>query len=336
MSRCSGTYEATAVTTRRWFGIQLATWAMWATFVLAVLASIFLFREMSGSRASHVSDMELRFLAWSYAFSPPSAFVHPLIAYAYPPISLWVGVVMFVLSAGSVATDSQVAIRTVRGHRIGVVWGSERRMIRNAAENLRDQLHARGRAGLFGRGRGTFVRLGFGLVGAGMVLATALLAPMSLTSSGETIPNIQNGMLPTVCLVGSLVALVGVLLAFPFGPTDRIVVDVSGNVRGADEPVVLPALPAPTTGPEPAIAPTSGFPSSPAPVTEPVSPLASTAPTIAFCPRCGTRRISGEPFCSGCGAALYVYAPQPPTSEVLEPSLTGVAGSPTADDPRRA
>lgn len=316
MSRSSGTYEATAVTIRRWFGIHLATWAMWATFMSGMLASVLLFTTMSGSGASHINETELRILAWAYAYHPPSAFAHLLIAYAYPPIALWIGMVVFLLSAGSVATDSRVAIRIVRGHNVGFVWGHERRMVRNAAENLRDQLHARGRAGLFGRGRGTTVRLGFGFVGAGLVLAIAMLAPMSITSSGQTIQDVRNGLLPTVCLVGSLVALAGLLLALPYGPGDRIVVDVTGNVRGADEPAIVPAVPvqapssdlgAPAAGPGPAMASTSGI-LLPATLAGPASPVVSTAPAIAFCPQCGTRRISGDRFCGSCGAALEVYA----------------------------
>ena len=45
-----------------------------------------------------------------------------------------------------------------------------------------------------------------------------------------------------VCLVGSLVGLVGLLLAFPYGPRDKVVVDALGNVRGADEPLVPPSV----------------------------------------------------------------------------------------------
>ena len=48
--------------------------------------------------------------------------------------------------------------------------------------------------------------------------------------------------------------------------------------------------------PAPAIV-TPWIPTAP----EPPVPLASAAPTIVFCPRCGTRRISGAQFCGGCG-----------------------------------
>jgi len=48
----------------------------------------------------------------------------------------------------------------------------------------------------------------------------------------------QKGLLIWVCLVGSLIALVGLLLSFPYGRREKVVVDVLGNVRGVDEPVV--------------------------------------------------------------------------------------------------
>ena len=87
-----------------------------------------------------------------------------------------------------------------------------------------------------------YVELGFALAGACLVLLTVMLAPTSMiTTAGQTI-DVQKGLLRMVCLVGSLVGLVGLLLAFPYGPRDKVVVDALGNVRGADEPLVPPSV----------------------------------------------------------------------------------------------
>jgi hypothetical protein len=37
-------------------------------------------------------------------------------------------------------------------------------------------------------------------------------------------------------MVGSVLGIVGLLLAFPYGPREQVVVDAAGNVRDAHEP----------------------------------------------------------------------------------------------------
>jgi hypothetical protein len=373
MARTSGTYAATAVTARQWVGIRLATWAVGYTLLFAFAFSIWLLMQIFSSGGSTRSELELFFLAWSYVHDGSR------IGFAYPPITLWLGLVTFVFATGHFTVTSRTAIRAakagLRTRRQRLFSRSEARSDRDAEENLTRQLHEWGYAGLFVHGRQN-VWLGFMVAGVGLVLVTALLAPTSVTNAGQTVDDTQKGLLPMVCLVSSLIAFVGLLLTFPYGPREKVVVDVLGNVRGADELVVPPEEPplaqtpaqperreagrrgarrrrpagvpghrvrpsvlvsapqpaaaeareqvlagppgvrpgagtgwttadaSPTTAQEPAIAPTSGISPSPQPVSPPVSPLASTAPTIAFCPRCGTRRISDARFCSGCGAAF--------------------------------
>ena len=232
-SRTSGTYVATAVTTRPWVGLRLAEVALGITFVAAVVASSYLGGRTSDSGASTISELEQFLSAWSYN--------RALRFYAYPPILLWVGIVTWLFSAGSLRVESSWAILRARGRWIGRIRGSDRDI---AVPNLKRQLHERGRAGLFS-GTGVYVRLGFALAGAGLVVVTVMLAPTSMsTTAGQTI-NLQKGLLPTVCLVGSLIGLVGLLLAFPYGPREKVVVEAMGNVRGADEPLVPPSGPPP-------------------------------------------------------------------------------------------
>jgi len=235
MSQTSGIYEATAVTTRQLVGIHVAFVAGWATFLAAVLLSLDLLTEGSGS----LSEEELFLRAWSYVFDAQR------IDYAYPPITLWVGIVMALLSVERMAVGPVMAIRTakrgMRTLRKELSSSAEAHADREAAQNLTRQLHERGRSGLFGGGN---VRKGFGLLGAGLILVTALLAPRSI-SEGFWLVHVtgQKGLLPWVCVVGSLIILAGLLLSFPYGPREKVVVDVLGNVRSADEPVPPPSEP---------------------------------------------------------------------------------------------
>jgi len=69
---------------------------------------------------------------------------------------------------------------------------------------------------------------------------TSLLPPGNVTTTGLAIGDAQRGLLPTVCLVGSLLTIVGLLLSFPYGSREKLVVDFAGNVRGINEPALPP------------------------------------------------------------------------------------------------
>lgn len=269
MGRTSGTYEATAVTTRQWIGISLALVAMVVTaaYLGGTIAAL------AGDDSFGRNEAVLRLAAWSYALGPDGA----PIAYAYPPIlPLALGFVTIWLSAGTLPVGSLQPILRAKGQ-----WFALRGSHRDAVRNLTRQLHERGRAHLFSR-RNVYVRLGLGLAGAGLVLLTALFAPTSITASGLTFAEVHMGWPPMVCLVGSVIALVGLLLAFPYGPMDRVVVDVAGNVRGADDP--------------------------PMPSATQSRPLV----TAHFCPQCGSPAPEGGRFCTSCGTDLApVGSPAP-------------------------
>ncbi len=201
----SGTCEATAVTTRQWVGILLAEAPMGG--ILGLLAvSTFL---MIVSHDPGLTDEGLTLFG------------------------LWLGMALFFFSMNPVYPGRGWAIRRAMGKGGGFVRASVRRAIRDADRNAARQLRQRGYRALFRRGR-VNVRLGLGLVGVGVVLASLLALMGGITPSGETL-YVQFGLLPTACLVGSLIALVGLLLSFPYGPSEKVVVDASGNVRGAGE-----------------------------------------------------------------------------------------------------
>ena len=270
MSSTSGTCEATAVTTRQWVGIKLAAVAVGAIFLLAFVFSIWLLTNVSRSGSTR-SEVELFVLGWSYVWSPPAY------GYAYPPISMWIGIILAGWATDQFTGASRTAIRAAkagtRTRRQLLSSRSEARADRDAGKNLTRQLRERGYAGSLARGR-VKVRLGLGLAGAGLVLVTALLAPTNVSTAGQTIQDAQKGLLPTVCLVASLIALAGLLLSFPYGPREKLVVDASGNVRGADEPVVSPSVP----------------------------PLPRVS--AHFCPRCGSPAPEAGRFCASCGTDL--------------------------------
>lgn len=269
MARTSGTYEATAVTTRQWIGISLALVALIVTSVILGGSIV----ALAGDDRSGFFEFVVRLSAWSYAVDLRGA----PIAYAYPPIfPLSLGLAMIMFSASTLSVGTDWAILRAKGKWIGL-----RRSNRDAARNLKRQLHERGRANLFSRG-GVYLRLGLAMAGASLVLLTTLIGPTTITASGQTFDDVHRGWPPTVCLVGSVIIFIGLLLAFPYGPRDKVVVDVAGNLRGADEPVV---------------------------------PLATESPALVtahFCPQCGSPALVGGRFCTSCGTDLApVGSPAP-------------------------
>ena len=303
MSESHGTYVATAVTTRQVVGVRLAQLAMGAVFFGAAIISI----QILMRGPSHVGEAALFLGAWAYISVPPR------ISVAYPPITLWVGLVMFTVSAGSVAVGAATAVRAAR---IATQTGPRKQFSlgrassdREAARTLKHQLRERGRAGLFSGGN---VTLGVGLVGVALVLVSAVLAPTSSGGSSSLLQLTgQKGLLPTMCVPASLIAIFGLLLAFPYGPRERVVVDGSGNVRGVGEPVDLPSM---ALLPEPSTQMT-----------------ASVTPTNAhFCHQCGSPVSTGERFCRSCGADLALLT----TPTAGSPVPTAVPSAPnTSPEP---
>jgi hypothetical protein len=280
-------------------GIRLAQVAMAAVFLGATFMSI----QIVMRGPSHVGEMALFLGAWAYIHVPSR------IAIAYPPITLWVGLVTFAISAGSIAVSATDAIRATR---VGTPTGRRKLFSLNrapsdadAAKVLKRQLRERGRAGLFSRGN---VALGFGLVGVTLVLMSALLAP---TSSGENSSLLQltgqRGLLPTMCLPASLIAIFGLLLAFPYGPREKVVVDGTGSVRGVDEPVVLTSVQL-------------------QPESSPQQTASTTPPSARFCHQCGSPVPEGGRFCPSCGADVAL----PATLAAGSPLPTPVAAAANA------
>lgn len=297
MASTSGTCEAAAVTSRQWIGMKLATVAIGATFMLAFVMSIYLFTNGFRFGGSTRSEIELFLLAWSYVWNPP------VYGYAYPPIPVWIGVILSAFATDQFTLASRKAIRAAgagtRTRRRLVSSGSEARSDRDAEKNLTRQLHERGYAGLLPHGR-VKVRLGIGLFGAGLILVTALLAPTSVTTAGQTVHDAQKGLLPSVCLVAALIALAGLLLSFPFGPTAKVVIDASGNVRGAGDPLVSQSVP-----PQP---------ETPQQVTTLPAPV-----NAQFCPQCGSPASERGRFCPFCGTDLAVSGSPAPAPAVPAP-----------------
>jgi hypothetical protein len=116
-SRVSGICMVTAVTKRQLIGLTLAKFAMWLTFTFAVVLSLQLFTK----GASHVDETELFSTAWSYVHSPAR------IAFAYPPITLWIGFVMFVFSENYFRIEPVNAIRIAKRRSAGYLRGVPRR-----------------------------------------------------------------------------------------------------------------------------------------------------------------------------------------------------------------
>lgn len=218
-------YRATAVTTRQWVGFRLASIAMVLSLMTALVSSI----RLAAFRAGLESESAWWSSTWSYVADDGGR----VLAYAYPPILLWIGFAVFYASTNTWAATDHLGVAVRKAAR--TCDRATRRSSRPVArENLQRQLRERRHPYLF-LGR-SYARVGSWVLGSGLVLATALIAPATFDiATREQIADAKTGVIPSVCLVGSIVALAGLLLALPFGRSDRVVIDAMGNVRGVDE-----------------------------------------------------------------------------------------------------
>ena len=250
MALDSPTY--TLATPRQWVSLKVANIAIFLTMALAVVWS---FRLWQLSSNSTVSEAEAQVYAWSYGVDERGT----VIAQAYPPILMWVGLFIFVTWATSLGPDRRglgvapnMALTgpfSTEQQRIGKPPRSERRRRwRDALRNLKRQLRERGNAGLL-RGRVT-LRVALGMLGAGLVVVTSLLAPTTMGATGSSISDTQRGSLPWISLVGGGLAFILLLLSFPYGPREQVTVDGAGNVHHAvpNEVAEPQQRPTPTAG----------------------------------------------------------------------------------------
>jgi Regulator of chromosome condensation (RCC1) repeat len=321
----TGTYEATAVTRRQWVGIHLAVLSLAVMGVWAFVASLELLTGVYGSARAGASEMQLFLTTWSFVHRDTYP---PVIGYAFPPVTLWIGLAALFVGTSGMTVQPVDAIR-----RAGAGMVRRRRLIsiasradRDAGRNLVRRLHERGRAGLFSGGR---VRLCIGIVGAGLVLVTALFGPTSLAVSGVSIRDVERGLLPTVCLVGSLIALFGLVLSFPYGPRERVIIDASGNVTSGAGAVVPPAVPPPLQSTTPSAEPVWRPPvTAPPQVTVAAPAVAVPAPAVAVSPQ--PVAVSPHPIVVGASVAVVepapAIAPQPPRR--VAPPVTDIPPPP--------
>jgi len=237
MPRATGTFEATAVTSRQKYGVLVASVALLVTWVTAIGGWAYLVgKSGSASGLDLVTKTDFFLGSWGYVYVPLDTGAH-VAGYAHPPIVFWAGLVVWAfLVAVPVGPTRAIAAAKVKGSfkRRGI-----RKAMREESRNLTRQLQERGDGGLFSRR--PYIWLGMGLLGAVLVLGIALFGgtPPDV-ESGLAMDDPQKGLIVWVCLVGSVLAIVGLLLAFPYGPREQVLVDAAGNVRGADEPAPTP------------------------------------------------------------------------------------------------
>lgn len=246
MSRSRGTFEATAVTTRQKFGTFAATFAFMVAFTAPIGGWAFLFAMSDGpSGLDNVTETASFLGSWAYLYIPQDVGAH-VVGYAHPPIAFWMGLAVWsvaFLGAGVPGLAKVVAAakgKTTGGSRWGAgSAGRLKKANRDELLNLTRQLHERRIAGL--SPRRAYLWRSVGLIGAVLVLAVALFGgtPPDV-ESGLTMDDPQRGLQVWVAVVSSLIGIVGLLLAFPYGSREKVVVDAMGNVRGADEPAQDP------------------------------------------------------------------------------------------------
>lgn len=237
MPRSAGTFEATAVTGRQKFGSTLATLALLVTWLAAVGGWAYLAGKSGGaSGLDLVTETDFFLGSWGYVYIPLDTGAH-VVGYAHPPIAFWVGLVLWAFLAGAPVGAAR-AVAAARGKSTDRSRRTKK-AVRAESQHVTRQLHDRGAGGMFSRR--PYLWLGIGLLGAVLVLGIALFGgtPPDV-ESGLAMDDPQRGLIVWVGLVGSVLGIVGLLLAFPYGPRERIVVDAAGNVRGADEPVRTP------------------------------------------------------------------------------------------------
>jgi hypothetical protein len=193
-------------------------------------------RSGSPSGLDLVTETDFFLGSWGYLYIPLDTGAH-VAGYAHPPIIFWFGLVLWAFLVG-VPVGPTRAIAAAKGKgsfkRRGI-----KKTLRDESRNVTRQLQERGVGGLFSRR--PYLWLGIALAGAVLVLGIALLGgtPPDV-ESGLAMDDPQKGLIVWVCLVGSVLAIIGLLLAFPYGPRERVIVDAAGNVRGADEPPPAP------------------------------------------------------------------------------------------------
>ncbi len=262
------TWRGRAARTRQRIGVNLASISLGAPLIYLVLASGKLLGSQSTWTITPPDEGQLHLVAWQYRISGSAG--ARLIEFGYPP--LLIGILLFAgLLLLSVNQGLAGPIRKAQRKLVSFRWSAPEERVR-----MRAELRAAGYTGLLTAG--AKVRLVIAGVIAAAVTALAAFLPIQ---DGFT-----RGLGPTVCIVGGLAAIAGVLLTTPWThwptvtllPDGRLMVDGVEPLTGARDTAVPPTVtmapapamtaPAMTAGPagmvppsgSPAAAPATGAP----------------------------------------------------------------------------
>lgn len=250
------TWRGRAARTRQRLGVNLASMGLGVPLIYLVIASGKLLGSQSTWTITPPDESELHLVAWQYRIGGGQAL--RVIEWGYPP--LLIGILLFAgLLLLSVNQGLAGPIRKAQGKLVSTYRSAPEERAR-----MRAELRAAGYTCLLTSG--AKVRLILAGVTAAAVAATAAFVPIQ---EGFT-----KGVGPTVCVVGALVALVGVVLTAPWThwptvgllPDGRLMVDGVEPLAGVRDAAPLPTgamTPAPVMSAGPAGVVPSGSPAAP-------------------------------------------------------------------------
>ncbi len=253
------TWRGRAARTRQRLGVNLASIGLGAPLIYLVIASGKLLGSQSTWAITPPDESELHLVTWQYRIGGGQAFW--VLEWRYPP--LLIGILLFAgLLLLSVNQGLAGPIRKAQRKLVTFRWSAPEERAR-----MRAELRTAGYTGLLTAGAKVRVIL----AGAAAAAVTALAALLPL-QEGFT-----RGLGPTVCIVGGLAAIAGVLLTTPWThwptvtllPDGRLMVDGVEPLAGARDAAALP------TG---AMSPAPVMPAGPAGVVPSGSPVAPPAP----------------------------------------------------------
>ncbi len=207
--------------------VAVRTWrvaALYTAEFLSLGAAVF---EALASTRLRATPSDLGRWAWLYHETPG------VILYGYPPLGLWVGLLLVVVLPSAVLLPPAQALKKA-GCSVRWTWSApdERARLRGGLHRL-----GFGRTVLRSRGGRTLIALAevaallvVGVSAAAVFGHSGMLAE-SEPGAARTVGDLSAGLGPRICLLVGLTSALLLLLAWPWGRERRVLILRDGTVR---------------------------------------------------------------------------------------------------------
>jgi hypothetical protein len=218
-----------AATAARWriAAVWVALVGVLLAFLFEAVASVLLRSQIVQSSFGVPSQSTFEWWAWLYHYAPVA------VAYGYPPLGLWLALFLAAVLLSSLLLPPIQALKKA-GCRAPFRWSAptERARLSLSLRELgcsKTLLRGRGR-------RGLVITSELAALAATGISAYALIAKQGMgfesgTFTGESVGGLSVGLGPKVCLVAGLVAVIGGLVAWPWGRERHVMVLPDGSIR---------------------------------------------------------------------------------------------------------